>query len=171
MSAIQSAILATLLTGLPAERPALTLHAPPPLADDGWILGALEAEAGDLLVAAGVEGVVSGRLKSPESLRAKARRKGLSEDEVLDRLALRVRVDTEVDCYEVLDRLHARFRPVPGAQDDYIAYPKANGYQSLHTAVVTTYGVAEFQVRTHAMHAWAETGGAAHARYKRAMVA
>ncbi len=172
MSAVQTALLATLLYGLPwdcgsinpPERPAIT-------DDDGWTLGALEAEAASLLEGAGIEGLVTGRIKSRESLEAKALRKGLAVDEVLDRVALRVRVETEADCYDVLDRLTARFSAVPGASDDYIAHPKANGYQSLHAAVVTPFGVAEFQVRTHAMHAHAETGGSAHARYKAALAA
>ena len=83
-------------------------------------------------------------------------------------MGLRIQVATEADCYAVLAALHDRYAPVPDSQDDYIAHPKANGYQSLHTAVRTPLGVAEFQIRTPQMHAHAEHGGASHARYKAA---
>ncbi len=118
----------------------------------------------------GVEGVVTSRVKSPESLLAKMARKDLPIDQIHDRLAVRVRVESEDDCYRVLDALHRRFTPIESELDDYIATPKPSGYRSLHTAVRLDRpgytGSAEFQIRTHAMHADAETGRAAHWRYK-----
>jgi GTP pyrophosphokinase len=119
-----------------------------------------------LLQEAGLEGLVTARLKSPQSVWSKAQRKGLNPNQVLDRLGLRIRVESTEDCYAVWDRVHAHFAPVQGSQDDYIASPKSNGYQSLHSAVQTPLGIAEFQVRTHAMHRHAESGAAAHRRYK-----
>lgn len=129
-------------------------------------LDGLQHEARMLLDEVGVEGLLTARVKTPESVAAKAARKGLHPDQVLDRIGLRVCVDGIDDCYAVLDAVHARYAPIVGSQDDYIANPKPNGYQSLHTAVLTPMGVAEFQVRTHGMHHHAESGGAAHDRYK-----
>lgn len=136
---------------------------------DTLALALLEADTRAVLSELGIDGAVASRVKSPDSLAKKAARKGISEDAVLDRLALRIRVDREDDCYAVMDTLKDRFSVVDGSTDDYIAQPKANGYQSLHAAVHTPVGVAEFQVRTHAMHAHAESGGASHELYKAAM--
>lgn len=113
-----------------------------------------------------LDATVTSRVKAPASLAAKAARKGLPADQILDRLALRVHVDEVDQCYTVLDQIQSRFLPVEGAFDDYIRSPKANGYQSLHTAVYTPVGIAEFQIRTHAMHDHAEHGAAAHSTYK-----
>ncbi len=139
-----------------------------PVSDD-QALAALEVDTAALLDELGVAAELSARVKSRESLQAKAARKGIPPQAVLDRLALRVRVDREADCYRVFAALLARHLPVAGSIDDYIAAPKANGYQSLHAAVHTPLGIAEFQVRTHAMHAHAEHGAAAHSAYKAAM--
>ena len=140
----------------------------PILADlpDEVAIGVLTADTHAVLAQLDIPAEVTARVKSPESLAAKAARKGLAPEAVLDRLALRVHVDDVDDCYAILDHIQARFPPVAGASDDYIAHPKPNGYQSLHTAVQTPVGVAEFQVRTHAMHQHAEHGGAAHSVYK-----
>jgi GTP pyrophosphokinase len=135
---------------------------------DASVLALLEQDTQVMLAGLGVEAALSSRHKSAESLAAKAARKGIAPHQVLDRLALRVRVDDEADCYRVFDALLARHRPVTGSIDDYIAQPKANGYQSLHAAVLTPLGIAEFQVRTHEMHHHAEHGAAAHAHYKAA---
>jgi len=168
MSTVKTAILASLLTAhfqqAPEAAPQLTM--PAIQLDAPSVLDGLQFEAEELLSDAGIDGVVSGRIKSPESMAAKMRRKGLLADEVLDRVALRVRVGTVAECYEVYERLLDRYPAVQGAYDDYIASPKANGYQSLHAALYTPSGVVEFQVRTHEMHTYAETGGAAHWRYK-----
>lgn len=115
----------------------------------------------------GPDAILTARVKSTRSTLQKMQRKNLAVDEVLDRFGLRLRVASIDECYTLLDRLHERYEPVAGSYDDYIAAPKPNGYQSLHTAVlVPGLGVTEFQVRTHAMHDLAESGAAAHWRYK-----
>ncbi len=113
-----------------------------------------------------LEAIVSARVKSPESLAAKAQRKHIASEAVLDRLALRIRLDTSDQCYALLDRICARWPAIEDSFDDYIAEPKSNGYQSLHIAVQTVFGAVEFQLRTHRMHQHAETGGASHWVYK-----
>lgn len=133
---------------------------------DSISLALLEADTRAVLNELGLDATLTARVKSPRSLSAKARRKGLPEDQVLDRLALRVRVDTEADCYTVMNTLLDRFELIEGSADDYIATPKANGYRSLHAAVRTPVGTAEFQVRTHEMHHHAEHGAASHHAYK-----
>jgi (p)ppGpp synthase/HD superfamily hydrolase len=136
--------------------------------DDGPHLNALLEDTRDLLAQAGVDAVVTGRVKSVYSVYDKMLRKDRSVEQILDRVALRVHVDDEASCYRVLDLLHGRHEALPAELDDYIANPKANGYQSLHTVVVSQLGdrAVEFQVRTHAMHHAAEHGVAAHWRYK-----
>ena len=114
----------------------------------------------------GLEAVVSTRVKSRESLLAKAKRKSIAPDAVLDRLALRIRVDEIHQCYAVFHQVCTRWAPIWDSFDDYIADPKSNGYQSLHVAVQTVFGAVEFQVRTHAMHREAEQGQASHWVYK-----
>ncbi len=161
----QTALLMTLLMGWSPER----LVSPPlqlAQVSDEQALAALTKDAQAMMTEAGLVGVVTARVKSPDSLQAKAARKGLAVEQVLDRIGLRLRVDTAADCYVALDHIHQRYVPISGSQDDYIAYPKPNGYRSLHTAVQTPLGIAEFQIRTHAMHAYAEHGPAAHAVYK-----
>ena len=163
MSTLQTALLVALLLapwGAPDDTGSRAALA------DELALSSLEDAARAMLAESGLSGTISARAKSPESLAEKARRKGMRPDEVLDRVGLRVQVDTVEDCYALFEQIHSRYPPVPGSQDDYIAHPKANGYQSLHTAVRTPFGVAEFQVRTPQMHAHAEHGGAAHASYK-----
>lgn len=171
---MHSVTTATLLGLLLSYGPTTVAEAPqrPAILDaasaDSISLALLEADTRAVLDELGVDGVLTARVKSAESLAAKAARKGISEVAVLDRLALRVRVDSEADCYAVMRTLTERFRVVDGSEDDYIAHPKDNGYRSLHTAVHTPVGVAEFQVRTHAMHAHAEYGAASHHAYKAA---
>ena len=111
----------------------------------------------------GLPGKVSTCEKHLYSLYRKMREKGLSLSNVLDIHTFRVTVDTTDHCYRVLGVLHSLHKPVPGKIKDYIALPKANGYQSLHTVLFGPFGVPiEFQIRTRMMDAVAETGIAAH---------
>ena len=110
---------------------------------------------------------VSGREKTIQSIYAKMREKHAGFAQVNDIFGFRLVVPTLTDCYIALGVLHQLYKPVPGRFKDYIAIPKANGYQSLHTTLVSPLGTAvEFQVRTEAMHAVAEKGIAAHWLYK-----
>ena len=112
---------------------------------------------------------VQGRPKHIYSIVKKMRGKSLDFDRVFDIRALRVVVPQKDDCYAVLALVHAQFTPVPEEFDDYIAKPKANGYQSLHTVVRDAQGRAfEIQIRSQAMHDHAEHGVAAHWAYKEA---
>ncbi len=116
---------------------------------------------------AGIKADISGRVKHIYSIWRKMQRKGLDFHELFDVRAVRVLVDTVAECYTVLGLVHTHWQPVPGEFDDYITNPKANLYQSLHTAVSGTSGrVVEVQIRTHEMHRHAELGVAAHWRYK-----
>ena len=122
-----------------------------------------------VLRAAGVAADVQGRPKHLYSIWKKMRGKGLPFERVLDLRALRVIVDDVPACYAALAAVHARWVPVDGEYDDYIARPKPNGYQSLHTVVSDAQGKAlEVQIRTRAMHEHAEYGVAAHWAYKEA---
>jgi GTP pyrophosphokinase/guanosine-3',5'-bis(diphosphate) 3'-pyrophosphohydrolase len=110
---------------------------------------------------------VSGREKTIYSIYRKMREKHAGFAQVSDIFGFRIVVPTLTDCYIALGVLHQLYKPVPGRFKDYIAIPKANGYQSLHTTLVSPLGTAvEFQVRTAAMHAVAEKGIAAHWLYK-----
>ena len=115
----------------------------------------------------GVEAEISGRPKHIYSIHAKMNRKGLPFEQIHDVRGVRIIVSTVKDCYAVLGVVHSLWRPVPGEFDDFIATPKDNMYQSLHTAVVGSDGrPLEVQIRTHEMHRRAELGIAAHWRYK-----
>lgn len=119
------------------------------------------------LNAAGLDADVSGRPKHIYSIVSKMRRKQIGIDALYDIRAVRVLVDTVRDCYSALGIVHQLWTPLPGEFDDYIAKPKANNYQSLHTAVIGPEGKAlEVQIRTREMHRHSEYGVAAHWRYK-----
>jgi guanosine-3',5'-bis(diphosphate) 3'-pyrophosphohydrolase len=124
------------------------------------------------LHAQGVECEVFGRAKHRYSIFKKMRESGLKVAEVQDILGFRVLVDDIGECYHALGLIHASFPPVPDRIKDYIARPKANGYQSLHTTVVGPEGLrVEVQIRTRAMHRIAEEGIAAHWKYKEGRLA
>ncbi|MCC7007060.1 MAG: bifunctional (p)ppGpp synthetase/guanosine-3',5'-bis(diphosphate) 3'-pyrophosphohydrolase [Ottowia sp.] len=110
---------------------------------------------------------LSGREKSLHSIYTKMKDKRLSFVQVLDVYGFRVVVESWTQCYTAIGVLHALYKPMPGKFKDYIAIPKVNGYQSLHTKLVGPFGMPiEFQVRTRAMHEIAEAGVAAHWMYK-----
>ncbi|MBC7435371.1 MAG: bifunctional (p)ppGpp synthetase/guanosine-3',5'-bis(diphosphate) 3'-pyrophosphohydrolase [Bdellovibrionales bacterium] len=117
----------------------------------------------------GVHAAVQGRPKHIYSIVRKMRGKSLGFNQVLDIRALRVVVPEVKDCYAALSWVHSHFSPMANEFDDYIARPKANGYQSLHTVVLDDAGLPiEIQIRTQAMHDHAEHGVAAHWAYKEA---
>jgi GTP pyrophosphokinase len=133
---------------------------------EGYIERAI-AELEPRLKAAGIEADLQGRPKHIFSIYKKMQRKSAEFGEIYDVYAIRVLVDDVRDCYAALGIVHALWRPIPGQFDDYIAVPKNNLYQSLHTAVIALDGKPlEIQIRTHAMHQVSEVGIAAHWRYK-----
>lgn len=113
-----------------------------------------------------IEGEVSGRVKHIYSIYRKMKLKGLSFDQLYDIRALRVLVPTLGDCYHVLGLVHGLWRHIPEQFDDYITNPKANGYRSLHTAVIAEHKSLEVQIRTFDMHYEAELGMCSHVNYK-----
>ena len=120
------------------------------------------------LDAAGLAGDVAGRVKDLSSIHAKMEKQGVSLDQIYDLVAFRIILDADhAAVYHALGLVHATWPPVPGRFKDYVALPKGNGYQSLHTTVIGPYGERmEIQIRTRAMHELAEMGIAAHWRYK-----
>lgn len=106
------------------------------------------------------------RVKHRYSIYLKMQRKGVSIDEVLDLLAVRILVKDPVKCYNVLGLIHLHFRPLASRFKDYIAVAKDNGYQTIHTSVFYNTAIFEVQIRTYDMHKTAELGVAAHWKYK-----
>ncbi len=114
-----------------------------------------------------INAVITGRAKSYYSIYSKMLREKKSYQDLYDVTAVRVIVNNEKECYEVLGLIHSAFRPIPGRFKDYIAMPKNNFYRSLHTSVIGPRGKPlEVQIRTHEMHEVSEFGVAAHWRYK-----
>ena len=133
---------------------------------EGFIDAAID-ELRPALEAAGIEAELQGRPKHIYSIYKKMQRKGAGFEEIYDVYAIRCLVEEVKDCYAALGVAHSIWRPIPGQFDDYIAVPKNNLYQSLHTAVIVSEGKPlEIQIRTHAMHQVSEVGIAAHWRYK-----
>jgi GTP pyrophosphokinase len=115
----------------------------------------------------GIPARIDGRVKRPYSVFQKLRRQKISIDQVYDLMALRIITDSVKNCYAALGVIHNRWRPIPGRIKDFIAIPRPNLYQSLHTSVVGPHGQTfEVQIRTEEMHRIAEEGIAAHWKYK-----
>lgn len=109
---------------------------------------------------------IHSRIKHKYSIYLKLQRKGITIDEVLDLLAVRIVVESESDCYRVLGIIHTNYKPLAARFKDYIAIPKENGYQTIHTTVFHNGSLFEVQIRTKKMHNTAELGVAAHWKYK-----
>ncbi|MBI2726372.1 MAG: bifunctional (p)ppGpp synthetase/guanosine-3',5'-bis(diphosphate) 3'-pyrophosphohydrolase [Polaromonas sp.] len=133
------------------------------------VIKRVQAEVEAAFVAAHMTVELSGREKTLYSIYRKMDEKHLSFAQVTDIYGFRVIVDSLTDCYTAMGILHQQYKPLPGKFKDYIAIPKINGYQSLHTTLVGPFGTnIEFQMRTEAMHVVAESGVAAHWLYKAA---
>ena len=124
-------------------------------------------EVDNILKESNIKGEVYGRAKHFYSIYKKMKNQNKTLEQIYDLTAVRVVVNNIDDCYEVFGKIHHNWKPVPGRIKDYIATPKANMYQSLHTTVVTNFGfVFEVQIRTYEMNRAAEFGIAAHWKYK-----
>jgi RelA/SpoT family (p)ppGpp synthetase len=130
-------------------------------------LGKIEKVLQEALEKAGIPGTVESREKHLYSIYRKMRRKRSLLAQVVDVYGLRILVDSPDTCYRTLGVVHAAYRPMPGRFKDYIAIPRVNGYQSLHTTLFGPNGVPiEVQIRTSDMHSVAEAGVASHWKYK-----
>ncbi|MEB3245818.1 MAG: bifunctional (p)ppGpp synthetase/guanosine-3',5'-bis(diphosphate) 3'-pyrophosphohydrolase [Vampirovibrionales bacterium] len=131
------------------------------------VIDQVSQRVGEQLMAGGTQAKIYGRVKNLYSIYSKMRRQQKSLEDVFDISALRIIVNSEKECYEALGIIHHAYTPVPGQFKDYIAIPKSNFYQSLHTTVIGPKGrPLEVQIRTQDMHRLAEYGVAAHWRYK-----
>ena len=130
-------------------------------------LDSLKKRVADIIFEAKIHFQMESRVKTIYSIYKKIYLKGYNFDDIFDVMAIRVITETELNCYEILGIIHATFKPIPGRFKDYIAVPKPNMYQSLHTSIISGDGnIFEIQIRTKRMDEIAETGIAAHWRYK-----
>ena len=151
----------------PTAYATLKAHIARTMAESEEYIGAVIGIISRRLEEAGVKAEVTGRPKNIYSIHRKMEEEGLHFDQVYDLVAFRIIVDTLRECYEALGVAHASWKPIPGRFKDYIALPKVNMYQSLHTTVIGPQGQRmEVQIRTAEMHKVAEEGIAAHWSYK-----
>ncbi len=137
-------------------------------AREAYIAGIVE-EVSAHIKEAGISATVDGRVKHFFSIYKKMKNQNKTLDQIYDLFAVRIIVDSVKDCYAALGVIHEMYKPIPGRFKDYIAMPKANMYQSLHTTLIGTGGQPfEIQIRTAEMHKAAEYGIAAHWKYKEA---
>jgi GTP pyrophosphokinase/guanosine-3',5'-bis(diphosphate) 3'-pyrophosphohydrolase len=131
------------------------------------IIDTIENAIAHRLEQSNIKATVEGREKNIASIYHKMVQKKISFSDVFDVYAFRIHCDSVEDCYLTLGCVHNLYKPIPGRFKDYIALPKANGYQSLHSVLIGPYGVPiEIQIRTHEMHRMSESGIAAHWLYK-----
>lgn len=132
-------------------------------------IAGIVAEVSQHIKNAGIEAQIDGRVKHFFSIYKKMKNQNKTLDQIYDLFAIRIIVDTVKDCYAALGVIHEMYKPIPGRFKDYIAMPKANMYQSLHTTLIGAAGQPfEVQIRTFEMHKAAEYGIAAHWKYKEA---
>lgn len=131
------------------------------------IIDTIQSSIQQRITETGLSCTVAGREKNIASIYHKMHTKKISFTDVFDVYAFRIYCSSVDECYRALGSVHNLFKPIPGRFKDYIALPKANGYQSLHTILIGPYGVpVEIQIRTHDMHRMSESGIAAHWLYK-----
>ena len=131
------------------------------------VVGRISDALRNALDKSGIKARIEGREKDPYSIYQKMRRKKVALGEIVDVYGFRIVVDTVDTCYRTLGNVHGAYKPMPGRFKDYIAIPRANGYQSLHTTLFGPNGMPiEVQIRTEDMHKVAESGIAAHWQYK-----
>lgn len=137
------------------------------LSERGDFINEIVAEVKQYISEADINAEIDGRVKHIFSIYKKMKTQGKTLDQIYDIVALRIKVETVRDCYAALGIIHEKYKPIPGRFKDYIAMPKANLYQSLHTTLIGHGGRPfEIQIRTYEMHRTAEFGIAAHWKYK-----